>query len=306
MRPLHATAFALAAALLVAAAPCGAQSTALSKDLLETRSSLTAPQQAAVAQYADRIAVIFAEGDAGNVVDARNELIDLCRNVNVSDIFRSALARVLITKFEPLARSPQTFRATNAFLVAQFLRAPEALDFLLDNIDSTRQPDAGLRAAAAAQLPKTAPNVGLVPAQIDAVAKRLATAARTETNWVAIASEVETVSELFTTRLPPAQAESVAASQAAIVNNLTERVQAGTEPELVRALQRALIIVRNQLTAPQSPGKRLLDGIAPSLAAIERIKNAPPAQVKSNPQLDAAFRNVVITAELLQKLSAAR
>lgn len=305
MRPRTFIALAIAVASW-AASPCLAQGASLPKDLLEAKTSLTSSQRQTLSEFAAGVGKVFAQGDPAAVVSARNELIETCRNINASDIFRRDLSVELVKQFEPLTKSTETFRATNAFLVTQFLRTQEALDFLLDNIEPSTQPDAGLRAAAAAQLPKLAPRVNLVPAQVDALAKRLANSARTETNWMAVASEIEAVSELLATRLPSAQADSVAAAQASIINSVTERIQAGGAPELLRALQRGLLVVRNQLTVPQVPGRQLLDGIAPSLLAIEKMKQKPLPQIAENPQLEAAYNSVVVTAELLQKLAGGR
>jgi len=302
MRPRPVAALVLAAALAFVA-PCSAQSGGLSKDIVETRVALTSAQQSALGEYADRIGKVFTEGDPAEVVGARNEVIDLCRNVNASEIFRRDLGVALVKRFATLAKSTETFRPTNAFIVAQFLRTPDALDFLLDNVDPATQPDASLRASAASHLAKVAPHCGLVPAQTDAVAKRLANIASQETNWMAVTGEIEAVGEMLASKLPPAQAESVAASMANILNNVTQRVQSGEHPDLVRALQRGLLVVRNQLTTPQSPGKKLLQGIGPSLTAIDGMERKPPEQIAQNAQLDAAFKNVVITADLLQRLS---
>jgi hypothetical protein len=298
-------ALALAAACTVAL-PCGAQSS-LPKDLIETKSALTGAQKAQLGEYADRLGKAFAEGTPAEVVAARNELIDVCRNVNTSEVFRRDLAVAMIRRFEPITKSQDTFRPTNAFIAAQFLRTPEAVDFLVDNVDPSTQPDALLRASAASQLPKSIAQAGLIPAQAELLAKRIAKAAQEETNWMAIAGEIAGIGELLALRLPPAQADSVTAAQASIVNSLTERVQAGQSPELVRALQRGLLAVRDQLTAQQqTSGRRLLDGISPSLVSIDRMKREPPSQLRQDPGLDAAFRSVVNTADLLQKLNTPR
>lgn len=292
-------------AALCAALPCAAQTVALSKELVGIKSPMTDEQRARVAQYAVQIGERFAspESDPVAVVNARNEVIELCRSLQTSDIFRRELSLNLIKEFEPLTKSPETFRATNAFLVAQFLRTPEGVDFLVDNVDPDTQPDAGLRAAAAQQLPKAAPNAGLSPPQVDALAKKLAAAARTETNWRAVAAEIEAVGELLRMKLPPAQASAVADSQAAIINSLTERINKGGEgnKELISALQRGLLVVRDQLTNIGEPGRsKLLQGISPSLTQIQEMKTKKAAEFQDNPQQDAAFKNTVITAELLQ------
>jgi hypothetical protein len=184
--------------------------------------------------------------------------------------------------------------------VAQFLRSSDAIDFLVANINPELQPDAGLRAAAAQQLPRAGTTSNLSAQQVDGLAKKLAAAAKTETNWRAIAAEIEAVGELLRMKLPTQHAEAVAQAQAAIINSVTERVQ--KEKELVSALQRGLLVVRDQLTNVTEPGRgALLTGINPTLTTIKKLNTDDPQEFKANPQQDAAFQNVVITANLLQR-----
>jgi hypothetical protein len=289
------------AAALTLGALAAPQVAGLPTELVTAKEPLTADQQSRLNEYVTRMGNMFAIGNPSEVVSARNELVDLCRSSIASEIFRRDLAAALVKAFEPLTKSPETFRATNAFLVAQFLRSSDAIDFLVANIDPETQPDAGLRATAAQQLPRAGPNANLSPPQIDALSKKLAAAARKETSWRAIAAEIDAVGELLRMKLPSAQAEAVAEAQASMINSVTERFE--NQKELVSALQRGLLVVRNQLTSVTEPGRgKLLKGISPSLTQITQMPKANVDAFKADPLQDAAFKNVVITAELLQQV----
>lgn len=303
-RPTAGASLILAASLFLGA-PCTAQVSGLPSDLISAKTTLTQEQQSRLANYVDRVSGVFAKGTPSEVVAVRNEIVDLCRNLVASEIFRRELSVLLVKSFQPLTKSKETFRSTNAFLTAQFLRSAESLDFLVDNVDPEAQPDAGLRTSAAAQLPRAGTTSNLTPPQVDALAKRLVAAARIETGWMTIASETEAVGELLGMKLPAAQAAAVADAQASIINSITERVQDGSATQLIQALQRSLLVVRNQLTnAPAEParGQRLLAGIAPSLSTIDRWTKTPPPGVASNPQYKAAFDSVIATASLLKRV----
>ena len=93
-------------------------------------------------------------------------------------------------------------------------------------------------------------------------------------------------------------------SLAASINDLQSRVAAGSDPQLINALQRALLAVRNQLSGiAGSARSKLLTAIAPSLDSLVKMKSKPPAGI-SEAELDATFKAVVNTAGLLQKVTA--
>lgn len=280
-------------------APCAAQVGGVPSEILSAKQPLTSDQQKTLAAAVDEMADRFADGDLGSVVDNRNRLIELAKNPLAGAIFRREFALLLVKRFEPLTKNKQAFRATNAFIVARFLGTSEAIDFLQENADSDNQPDVALRIAAASQLTKAIAAAPLSPPQLDAQAKKLVKAARAETNWMAISHELEAVSDMLRLKtLPAAQAEAIALSEAAIINDLADRCLKGGNPELIQALQRALLVVRNQVDVPVS--SRVLDAIAPSLERIAAQKDAVPTEISSRPELAAAFKGVINTAEVLQ------
>jgi hypothetical protein len=76
----------------------------------------------------------------------------------------------------------------------------------------------------------------------------------------------------------------------------------GSAPEMVNALQRALLVVRNQLSDVPAPARtKLLAAIAPSLKQLADSKGkTPPAIAQAG--LGETFDAVARTAGLLQKV----
>jgi hypothetical protein len=98
------------------------------------------------------------------------------------------------------------------------------------------------------------------------------------------------------------QAEALAASMASVINAMTDKVAGGKQPELSNALQRALLVVRNQLTGVAAQARtKLLDSIAPSLKRLSEFKDTVPEPVKAA-GCSEAFVAIVRTAGLLQKV----
>ena len=239
------------------------------------------------------------------MVAVRNELVTLMRNPLTGIGFRRDFGTEFVRNFRTFARGSDPMRAANAFIVARFIATAESVDFLADNLSPESQPDVAVRIAASAQLPKAVDAAPLSPPQLDAIAKRLATVARQETDWVVVSHEVDAMTQMLREEgLPAAQADAIAASLAGTINDLTTRVLDGSRPSLVNSLQRALLAVRNQLSGvPGSARSKLLATIAPALESLAKAKAAPPAAVVSG-GFGATFDAVANTAGLLQKLRA--
>jgi hypothetical protein len=145
--------------------------------------------------------------------------------------------------------------------------------------------------------------VQLSAPQLDAIAKRLVTLAGKEREWVAATHAFEAMGAMIRRKgLSVAQADAIGSSMSATINDLTERVMDGSAPEMVNALQRALLVVRNQLSDVPAPARtKLLATIAPSLKQLADSKDkTPPAIAQAG--LGETFDAVARTAGLLQKV----
>ncbi len=296
----------LVAALLASAllsAPAAAQT--ISGEIVAAKGALTADQRKAVADDLDARAAKFADADPAEVVAMRNEMVALLRNPSTAIPFRREFGAEFARSFQRFADSKDAMRAANAFIVARHVKTEKGVDFIVDNVDPDSQPDASVRIAAAAQLPKAVDEAPLSPPQLDALAKRVTTIARKEGDWVVVSHEIDAVTEMLRTeQLPAAQSDAIAMSLAGAINDMAARVMDGSQPQLVNSLQRALLAVRNQLSnvAASSRGK-LLTTITPTLEKLSAMKGKAPEALASG-ELADTFDAVVNTCGLLKKVRA--
>ena len=291
--------------LVATASPVLAQADAIPPELVNVKQALTAEQRKSVTDFVAKEVDRFAEADPAGVVAIRTKLVDQIRQTTVSPNFRRDFGIEFVKGFAKFAEGTDSMRATNAFILARFIATAESIDFLIDNLDPDNQPEVAIRIAASAQLPKALDVAPLSPPQFDAMTKRIAAVLKKEGNWVVAAHEVESITQMLREEaLTPPQAEAIAISLASTINDLQSRVAAGSDPQLINALQRALLAVRNQLSGiAGSARSKLLTAIAPSLDSLVKMKSKPPAGI-SEAELDATFKAVVNTAGLLQKVTA--
>jgi len=295
----------LAALLASALLSANAAAQVLSGEIIGAKSALTAEQRKAVAADVDARAARFAEADPAEVVSMRTEMINLLKNPSTEIPFRREFGAEFARAFQRFADSKDAMRAANAFIVARHLKTEKGVDFLADNLDPDTQQDASVRIAASSQLPKAVIDAPLSPPQLDALAKRVATIGRKEYDWVVASHEIDAITEMLRKeQLPAAQSDAIAMSLAGTINDLAARVLDGSQPQLVNALQRALLAVRNQLSnvAASSRGK-LLNAITPTLDKLSAMKGKAP-EALSGGDLADTFDAVVNTCGLLKKVRA--
>lgn len=302
MRTLLGT--ALIAACLWTAAPCAAQVGGIPADVVSSKKPLTAEQQKKMADALEPLLKQMVEGAPADVVQARNDLIDIARYPLVGESFRRELSGALVKRFQELAKPATAYQATNAFLVARFLGTAEAVDFLLDNMDKDSQPDDALRIAASAQLPKALAPAQLSGAQLEALAKRVVAAAKDETSWVVLAHDAEAIGEMLRQKgVAAAQLDSIAQSEGAVINEVADRFLKGGNPELVQALHRSLLLARNQSSGmPASARTKLMGAIGANLNKVAALKAAPPSEVSARKDLGPSFVGATNAAEVLLKV----
>jgi hypothetical protein len=300
MRQRLATICALSA--LLCGVSAGAQ-TPPGPEVLEAQPTLSDAQRGQVEAYMDAMAERFASSEPGAMAAVRKDLDGLMKNLNAKPPFKRELGLAFVKSFSEHAAGTDGLRTMNVFIMARTVATADTVDFLIDNVDPNKQASVTMRIAAAAQLTKAIEGATLSPPQLDALAKRLAPIAARETDWVVVTHEVEAMAAMLRRQgLSGPQAEAIAASLATTVNDVATRVMSGKEPELVNALQRSLLVVRNQLTGvPGSARTKLLTSIAPSLDKLAAMKDKAPGGLAKG-SLKETFDAVVRTAGLLQRV----
>lgn len=297
---------ALIAATLWTAAPCVAQVGGMPADVVSSKKALSAEQHKKMEDALDPLLKQMEDGAPADVVQARNDLIDIARYPLLSESFRREFSGMLVNRFQALAKPATAYQATNAFLVARFVGTAQAVDFLLDNMDKDAQPDVALRIAAAAQLPKALAPAQLSGAQLEALAKRVVAAAKDEPHWVVLSHDADAIGEMLRQKgVAAAQVDSIAQSEGAVINDIADRFLKGGTPELVQALHRVLLLARNQSSSlPASARTKLMNAIGANLTKVAALKAAQPADVAARKDLGPSFVGATNAAEVLLKVGA--
>jgi hypothetical protein len=302
MNPRH---FVLSlAASLALSAVSAAQVQSISQQTIAAAGPLTAEQQAEIAKAMDGWAERVTGSDPDEVIEARGEIDKLAtKNPSVTVAFRRELGLAFAKRFEDAVTADKAERSVSIFYIARSIGTVESIDFIVDHMDADSTESPAVRIAASAQLPKAVESTQLSAPQLDAIAKRLVTLAGKEREWVATTHAFEAMGAMIRRKgLSVAQADAIGSSMSATINDLTERVMDGSAPEMVNALQRALLVVRNQLSDVPAPARtKLLATIAPSLKQLADSKGkTPPAIAQAG--LGETFDAVARTAGLLQKV----
>jgi hypothetical protein len=291
-------------ASLALSAVSAAQVQSISQQTIAAAGPLTAEQQAEIAKAMDGWAERVTGSDPDEVIEARGEIDKLAtKNPSVTVAFRRELGLAFAKRFEDAVTADKAERSVSIFYIARSIGTVESIDFIVDHMDADTTESPAVRIAASAQLPKAVESVQLSAPQLDAIAKRLVTLAGKEREWVAATHAFEAMGAMIRRKgLSVAQADAIGSSMSATINDLTERVMDGSAPEMVNALQRALLVVRNQLSDVPAPARtKLLATIAPSLKQLADSKGkTPPAIAQAG--LGETFDAVARTAGLLQKV----
>jgi hypothetical protein len=291
-------------ASLALSAVSAAQVQSISQQTIAAAGPLTAEQQAEIAKAMDGWAERVTGSDPDEVIEARGEIDKLAtKNPSMTVAFRRELGLAFAKRFEDAVTADKAERSVSIFYIARSIGTVESIDFIVDHMDADTTESPAVRIAASAQLPKAVESVQLSAPQLDAIAKRLVTLAGKEREWVAATHAFEAMGAMIRRKgLSVAQADAIGSSMSATINDLTERVMDGSAPEMVNALQRALLVVRNQLSDVPAPARtKLLAAIAPSLKQLADSKDkTPPAIAQAG--LGETFDAVARTAGLLQKV----
>jgi uncharacterized protein (DUF2267 family) len=301
MLPRLPIAVLIAAVLAFAGDAAGQGSvTPIPNDVQAATQALNDAQKKSVADYVDAQARAFAGADPAQAVEIRNAMCKLLKGTPMRDPCRREVGGQVVRAFRPFAKGTDPLRATNTFIIARHAPCTETAGFLLDNSDATIQSDVLLRVAASAQLPQALRDGQFAGPQAESNAKQIAAAMRAEKDWVVASHLAEALVEALRSKgLTAASADLIATTLSDSINDLAKRTLDGDQPDLVFALQRALLAVRNRTSeiAPSARAK-LLNGTIGSINRLVAMKGKAPAAFVNN-ERTGAFDSVTNTSEVL-------
>lgn len=205
----------------------------------------------AVKAFAASWAGAIADGDPSDVNDARAELISIARSPSATPVFRRAYGDAVIDALQPVVTGTDTFRAINALQTIRFLGTPDAVAAILDHADPDREANASKRLVAAGLLAAAIEDAELNPAQLDGTTRRIASLAAAEAEWMILLQSMEALDTIARLRNAPDASVALARrSQVSTLEGAISRMKGS--PELVEAVYRTLLELRNQLVRMSS------------------------------------------------------
>ena len=247
--------------------------------------------------WADRL----ASGTPTEVNEARGEFVSVARSPSATPVFRRAYAAAVVEALGPVIEDESTFRAVNALQAIRFLRTPEAVEVVVTHADPNRQRDSARRLVAAGLLAAAIADADLNPAQLDGTTREIASIASAESEWMILLQSMEALDAIA--NLPNAPAASIdlaRRSQVATLEGAVSRMKGS--PELVEAVYRTLLELRNQLVRMSARDRgEFARRFGPVFASVE--KAARSGMDTAPPPMRPTFEKTAQQAQVLADLT---
>jgi hypothetical protein len=292
-------------AVAVSASAASAQQAAsLPNSIVAASAPLSARDSQSVTDFVAGWTAQLADGDPLEVNKARGELISPARSPSATPIFIRAYSEAVVPALAPLVGGDDTFRAINALQVARFLRSAEAVELIVVRADPAQESDRAKRLVAAGLLAAAIRDGQLNPAQLDGTTRRIATVAGTEADWMILLQFMEALDAIANLpNTPQASIDLARRSQLTVLEATVSRMKGpGGNPELIEAVYRSLLELRNQLVRMSSSQRSAFSRqFGPVFASIESAAKAGIATAPAN--LKPVFEKTAEQAKVLADLT---
>jgi hypothetical protein len=283
------------------AATAAAQASALPTSVIASSAALSPRDRQLVAAYVSEWGRRLAESDPAEVTRARAELISPARSPSATPVFLRAYSEEVLGALAPVIASDDTFRAINALQVLRFLRTPEAVEAIASRCDHSAESNRGKRQAASSLLGAAIAATSFTPAQLDGLTRRIGGMAAGETQWMTLLQLLRTLQTIAAQPgLPAASTDLVRSTFATALRTTTTRATAANgNPELIHAVQRSLLGIREQFVRLGGGARQeFARQMAPVLETIRT--STAEATGRAPADLQPTFRS---TAELAEQLA---
>jgi hypothetical protein len=292
-------------AVAISASTAAAQQAAsLPNSIVATSSSLSARDSQTVADFVANWTTQIAEGGPLEVNKARGELISPARSPSATPIFTRAYSEAVVPALGPLVSGDDTFRAINALQVARFLKSPEAVELIVVRVDPTEESDRAKRLVASGLLAAAIRDGQLNPVQLDGTTRRIASIAGTEADWMVLLQLMEALDAIANLpNTPQASIDLARRSQLTVLEATVSRMKGPDgNPELIEAIYRSLLELRNQLVRMSSSQRSAFSRqFGPVFASVESAAKAGLATAPAN--LKPIFEKTAEQAKVLADLT---
>ena len=310
--------FVLAAGIVL---PANAQSRGndgrpLDRELVSATRPLSTEQQGQVKAFAATQLEALADGDAEDLIAARDALIQDARRPGVTGVFLRAFSSELVPGIEKVLQQQgdgmQTMRAENGLRILAFLRTPEALELIVATTNPNDVKDKSRRLVAAGLVPiavEAVPQSGLGSAVLTSTARRLSENLVDDSDWIVVLEDLRAMNAIALNRILTDENRSeVRDMQFNAYARLANGIASSDAPSpIVKAIYRAMLGLRERLADNSTAGDISTRQIATTLQEmLKRIGSAAVRQwdgLEANPDMFEAYEGTLrVGAQLFSLL----
>ena len=288
----------------------------LDRALVSTTRPLSSEQQAQVKAFADAQLEALAQGDAEDMIAARDAIIQDARRPGVTGVFLRAFSSELVPGIDQMLQQQgdgmQTMRAENGLRILTFLRTPEALEIIVSTTNPVDVKDDSRRLVAAGLLPiavEAVPQSGLGSAVLTSTARRLSEHLVEDANWIVVLEDLRAMNAIALNRnLTKENRAEVREMQFNAYARLANGIASSDTPSpIVKAIYRAMLGLRERLLDNSTAGDISNRQIANTLREmLKRIGSAAVRQwngLEADPAMFQAYEGTLrVGAQLLSLL----
>lgn len=219
--------------------------------LVSLTSELNAQQRRQLADYAQYWSAALLSEDMDYARRAKRRLVEPFGLLGVRRIFRDEYARAAMPELNKVIDSNNNFAAVNAVQVAIEFRNEAALSLMRERCGA-RESRWQIRLWAARGIGRIAAEAEDIPSRtIIAAVRDLSRAGETETHWLVLQRQFEALATINN--------EQSREAQVSLLRTTLNRIAADstTPSEMMQAVHRALLLLRNQLLDPSLPSAQL-------------------------------------------------
>lgn len=292
------------AVAITASTAAAQQAASLPNSIVAASAPLSARDSQALTEFVAAWASQIAEGEPLRVNQARGELISPARSPSATPIFTRAYSEAVVPALGPIVGGDDTFRAINALQVARFLKSPEAVELIVVRVDPAQESERAKRLVAAGLLAGAIRDGQLNPVQLDGTTRRIASIAATEADWMVLLQLMEALDAVANLpNTPQASLDLARRSQLTVLEATVSRMKGPDgDPELIEAIYRSLLELRNQLVRMSSSQRAAFSRqFGPIFASIETTAKAGVATAPAN--LKPVYEKTAEQAKVLAGLT---
>ena len=277
-------------------------------DFANTRNTLTAQQTKALDAFVSAGAKGLAGDDPVEVMEARDEFVDLLTRHGATPVFRDAFFKSFETSIRDAMANAGVFNQYNIYRVLAYVRTADSNELLASQLSPSSNPNPADRIFASnmlnISLHGTDPSI-VRPRQYTSIIRSILTGAEEETDWIALQHEFESLVAIAGNNKVPVDTRSAAIeAQATLLKSILGQLETSKNAEgLARAISSIVLMMRTEFIGLDGAARRdFKTKITGSLAATVGAGKRAWSTLHSDPKARAAYGNALQQATVLARL----